>query len=759
MAIYHIDLENGNDANNGLSWGTAWKTITNGATAARVTSGDTVKISKSSDPVSIGNALWVDCPINGFPSPTSFNISSTTNTSPISVQITSDQPLVTGDIVVITGHNTNYTANGVWRITITGYRTFTLDNSVGVAVGGATGNGRMVTSKAIVLDTEQTQKIGHIAGGWIGVNDTTVSYATTLQKSGGNSLLCQLDATPRVSLLQAYSTIPLTNFSSKQKISFWMYNSVQVNLNNFYIALCSDTAGAVFVDKFKIPPTLSSNRPVNISIIRDGGGNLGSAIQSIALYTDTVQPSNSIGVRFDNFIASTLNGLSLDTLITKDGSQFGTGVDGFYGIQAINGKVVVLDNDTTTNSISGKGYASATGGTENVPTYVRGVFKTTTVSSVSTAVSTLNSNGTAYEFGYNVGTDIQDGLTILDGSNSLGYGLYSTNKTYYSMNNVCTCRYGYGMYMTGGGNSLFKNIPNTSNNANYGIWVSSCNNNVFENIGNLVNNNNNGLYLLNSYGNKIALKNAMGNLGNGINIQGSHFNKISSVLKVRNNNSQGVAFTQSNENEIENIVEISSNSSNALFFSGSAYNKVSNYLSFGNTSPSIYADCSNYIRNAEIQDASEVSQINGITWIYDNDKIPNNNWGFFNGGSFNIQSAVVHDTEPVAWKTTVGSSLRNVDRKIVFPLVEISGVQSTNLTVKAWVKKDHATNVQSRLVCYSDVALNIAEVSATKSDDTNWEQLTIVLNSSHPFPVFKIYLESWYSGGFSNTYVGKIVIL
>jgi len=44
----------------GSSWSDAWLTITNGASATRVQSGDEVRVSKTDDPVSIGNATWTD---------------------------------------------------------------------------------------------------------------------------------------------------------------------------------------------------------------------------------------------------------------------------------------------------------------------------------------------------------------------------------------------------------------------------------------------------------------------------------------------------------------------------------------------------------------------------------------------------------------------------------------------------------------------------------------------------------------------------
>jgi len=60
MGTYYIDHVNGDDGSDGLAWATAWKTITGGATAARTAPGDVIKIAKTPDPTSIGNATWTD---------------------------------------------------------------------------------------------------------------------------------------------------------------------------------------------------------------------------------------------------------------------------------------------------------------------------------------------------------------------------------------------------------------------------------------------------------------------------------------------------------------------------------------------------------------------------------------------------------------------------------------------------------------------------------------------------------------------------
>lgn len=58
MPNYYIDPVLGNDANNG-SLGSPWKTITSGATEARIAPGDEIRVKKSASPATFGfNATW-----------------------------------------------------------------------------------------------------------------------------------------------------------------------------------------------------------------------------------------------------------------------------------------------------------------------------------------------------------------------------------------------------------------------------------------------------------------------------------------------------------------------------------------------------------------------------------------------------------------------------------------------------------------------------------------------------------------------------
>jgi hypothetical protein len=61
MGIFYVDPVNGNDANAGTSWGTAWRTFFNGPTNPRINAGDTIKVAKSPDPVVLtNNVTWTN---------------------------------------------------------------------------------------------------------------------------------------------------------------------------------------------------------------------------------------------------------------------------------------------------------------------------------------------------------------------------------------------------------------------------------------------------------------------------------------------------------------------------------------------------------------------------------------------------------------------------------------------------------------------------------------------------------------------------
>lgn len=61
MATYYLDFEGGSDAADGTSYANRWLTVTNGATAARIAPGDTIRVMASKDATSLSqSASWTN---------------------------------------------------------------------------------------------------------------------------------------------------------------------------------------------------------------------------------------------------------------------------------------------------------------------------------------------------------------------------------------------------------------------------------------------------------------------------------------------------------------------------------------------------------------------------------------------------------------------------------------------------------------------------------------------------------------------------
>ena len=121
MAIFYIDLVNGNDSNSGVDWANAWKTFQLGATAARIAPGDEIRCAKSPDPELVGSATW--------------------------------QRVVTGDDVVFGTAPTKFIADGTSGWTTMGAGTVTNNQSTAWVIGRAAQGGglQIATSTATNL--------------------------------------------------------------------------------------------------------------------------------------------------------------------------------------------------------------------------------------------------------------------------------------------------------------------------------------------------------------------------------------------------------------------------------------------------------------------------------------------------------------------------------------------------------------------------------------------------------------------------------
>ena len=752
----------------GQSWTDAWKTITSGSTSARIAAGDKVRMAKSPDPTSVGiTAKWTDKPDT---LPTSKAIVASSNASPINVQVTS-HGYSTGDIVYIYSHATNLTANGMWRITYVDANNFTLDGSIGIGTGsgGTSTKINHMCAELTSAPTAHLKTIDRCEVAWTAANSSTVTKDVAQYKEGYGSAKI-VKSSPSNNTLYAYKTITSTDYSAYQKISFWIYNATAITAGQWNICLCSDTSGASVVDTFAIPAIPSINRWLCLTILSNSAGNLGSTIQSVALYSGA-SAGTTAAIYLDNILACTTSGLNLQSLISKNtlaqGSVSATGYanEGWYAIQGISedGKILRIDNVTNTlpsTNVAARGWGYS-GTTETVDLYYRETIKTNLVSAAGTAIQEPQASGSAvslieYQGGYDTSSSIQNGETHFDALNGFGYGIYATGKHYIKINylgfvraqrglyvtgsnywnipllsNITACEYGWvhncnfwtcdallnvnnnfnaGIQFTGDNfNNTFTKIVNLNNNWSYNLYLASGQSNTFTEIVNCFNANSYNIYLNASSDNIFNKISAEGYSSTGFYLNNSHANKFLEITSHTKNSYCGIQFVSSGNNTFQNCV---SNNGTAAISSNS---------------------CLNFFNNVTFSDSSLFS----FGSYYDSRFLSTNHGGSVGAvyigmyyGNITSDTTNRHTASGICWKLSPTNSMRDVTYPVRLKIATIACNTTAQVTVKAWVKKSHATDIGAKL-CLPAGQLGgpvTNTFSSAKADDTSYEELTLTFN-------------------------------
>jgi len=741
MATYYIHPETGNDANAGTSWAAPWRT-TNHTLAA----GDTVKVAKSPDPVSLG----VNGTFTGPPDtlPTAKSITSSTNTSPIQVTVSS-HGYSTGDVVIIYNHATNLTANGTWTITVVDANNFTLDGSTGIAAGSG-GSCVKINHMAIKMSANPgIQTITRCEQAWTAANGSTVTKDTSYYREGVASAKIAMTS-PAASTKYAYFTLPAAlNLSSFQAITFWLRNDTAITAGQWKICLCSDTTGDIIVDTFPIPAVPSTGYFLPLTITRSGGGNLGSSIASIALYSDTSPGSNS-GIYLDNILACQSPGLSLQSLITKDSQAIGI-TDGNYAIRHISedGKIIVIDNLVHDNAVVGltsRGYGYD-GTSETVALYRRETLKTPLASALSTQVNPIINSGTSgypitISGGWNPSTDTQDGETFIDGLTGLGYGIYASSQSYISISRISCVRYYDGVYFPAidnfnvnltnnlsctdacvSLNGVFKSSITVSkiNNVNFALYssnyCSACNLNIAK------------------IANNPAISILLSGLLSSVNLS---FNNI---INCTNYALQfgGGSSTFLRSRETANITGGS--------ISYCTYPVYINYLSGrirlygintdGRGTYGIYVSTvgSNYtegliLEKCTINETTEVyipsSCYDAVIYSTNHDNTADNHWAFYEGGYARTDASVVHTSPGLSWRICPTSTTRDANYPIRFKIASVLVKSGSQVTVSAWFRRDNTGLTMKLVVPANQIGGPSSQLEASMTAAANtWEQLSL----------------------------------
>lgn len=703
MATYYLDLENGNDASAGTSWATAWKTFTNGATAARIAPGDEIRVAKSANPTSIGNATWTS------------------------------------------------------------------------------------RSGTVTLATAQTATIDNCETAWTAANTATVGRVTTSPvKQGTYVAQIVTPASTATSTLYAYFAVGGAgglDLSAYQQITFWFWNNTTAvaDANRYTIRLCSDTAGVTAVDTFNIPAIPSTQRWVPITVARVGGGNLGNAIKSIALYTGTSSPGNSQQIRLDNISACTTSGLNLRSLISKNSSATWTSNDGWWSLQYVDGTDLRLTYDTNT-AVGSTTTIYYTEGTspETVTTYIRPAIPVTTMaSSLGGAIGTIQDSGTAgnlitFSGGWNTSNTTQDGMTFLDALNGLAY-YFTVSQSYIKLSNFGFTRVGRMASQSGTlSNFTIENIYVTS--ANNSVVTTTHSNSTMSNI--LSSGNLNGISFNNSDFSTISDIYTIGHSGLGLSISGNNAN--SSNIYIYNVGGSGFTTNQDMSNHKNITIKYagtgingggSNNSTSNIIINNSTtaisengFNNIYNKIT-ANTNTTLISTGNSSSINSRIYNITETgtttflgafnlsgTKPKNIAIDYINGSSSDSRYytNSFTGGGTTVgysvlqQTSVVHTAGGVAPQFNILNTNITSSTPASFPIARIAVNASSLVTVKCWVKKSHATDIAANIIvkAYEIVGVT-SDITAAKSADTNWEELTVTFTPTAK-GVVNIYGQAWW---------------
>ena len=734
MATYYLDFEGGNDTNNGTSFANRWKSLTSGATAARIAPGDEIRIMGSPEPTSLGqNGIWTSQALQATKS-----ITGATNATPISITCTA-HGYSTGDTVVITGVGGNTNANGTWEITSTGANTFTLDGSAGNAAYTSGGTVRLRNNTRVMLTTAVTQNIASTGPGrtaWTSSTNVTATLSTVNKEHVNSDSIAIANnfSTGRA----AYKTLSSTlNLSSYQQVSFWIQQTTGTvgAAGAVDLRLCSDTSGVTAVNTISIPALGATGRWMPVTV--DLGTNLGSSIQSIALYVNTDNGAQTF--LLNNIIAckarSADDSLTLTSLIGKN-----TSGETFWGIQSINGRRVMLDADTnaTPTSTTVRGYY---GTSETVTTYKRETIKLGPAAAVTTALQTIQDSGTdgspiTFSGGWDrTNMSTQNLETWLDGVNGNGWGILC-GQTFISLSKLAFVRLSQAF------------LPNSST-ANFGHILS------FLATNNHTTTSSTGALDINGKGVTCDLDFAVANSSTGFSTSAASGGNlkltVSSILSnggdgvYINSLSSGDLVTVASKNNADAGIELAINASGSVFLDCVT---EANTTGVQNNQRPMLAQFKNLLANDAVETAL-LSSASGAVFSHRHDQTDDNHKIFLGGALISSATDQRHTANGISWKIQPTSTNRNSCWPVVLSLAKVACAANSLVTVKAWMRRDN-TGLTMRLVCKGGQIAGVAnDVTASVTTTNAWEEETITFTPTEA-GVVEITAEAWGGTTFSG---------
>jgi hypothetical protein len=747
MAIFYLDFENGNDALDGTTFANRWKSITDGATFARIAPGDEIRIMGSPAPTSLGIlGTWTSRLFEGqkFLNSAAANPSGSTNTTPIVIGSNS-HGCTTGDTVIIYGHPGNTNANGVWEVTVIDADRFSLNGSSG---NGNPGNGGAFINKTnavIQLASPVTQNIASTGPGrsaWTASANVTTALSTTTKEGLESDQIAISDSF--ATGLAAYWALPSTlDLSGYEQVSFWIrqVSGTVGAAGAVDLRLCSDNAGVTAVNTVNIPNVATTGRWMPVTV--DLGTALGSSIQSIAFYVNTDNGAQTF--LLSNVIACKASGAADSLTLT---SLIGKNVDdeGWWCIQSINSTRIMLDGTSTHSdgptSTNARGYY---GTAETVNTWKRETTKldpSAPTASYLGGHQRINRGGSAagghitYSGGWDRSSMTTQNLeTWLDNLNAAQNRMFATNSAldYIIFNRLCGARADTFIAMARAFYEFRGLKASSVNTITENMWSPQLGRRIYLEM--------------------VYLASCTRIFSRTSNSFGPFVVKIGSVIGATG--AAGFHLPQLGNNS-ETIVEpipgtagIFANGANVDVYVGGSGTTIKNIRFTRNvqTEATCYAVNCLFDGSAEvIIDSGSLAQF----FSHNHDQVANNHKIFLDGGLISSATDQRKTASGISWKIQPTSTERNSSLPIRLSLAKVACAANSLVTVKAWMRRSD-TGLTMRLVCkggqINGVDNDVVDAMTAAAD--TWAEQTITFTPAET-GVVEITAESWGGTTFSG---------
>jgi hypothetical protein len=493
------------------------------------------------------------------------------------------------------------------------------------------------------------------------------------------------------------------------------------------LRLCSDAAGVTAVNTINIPALAATGRWMPVTV--DLGTDLGSSIQSIALYVNTDNGAQTF--LLSNIIAckasSEPDSLTLTSLIGKN-----TTGETFWGIQSINGTRVMLDADTnaTPTSLTVRGYY---GTSETVTTWKRETIKLGPAASSSTALQTIQEGGTdgnpiTYSGGWDrTAMSTQNLETWLDGVNGNGTAITGgSNISYISTSNIAVCRCTSANGSTISNSSL--GFIAVNNNTNGIVTPANGVRNLFA-LGHLAANSTAGISCSNDARNSFIVDKIVSNPTAITGVYGA-------IALVRS--ASGQAIIGNNNTGLQVTSGVFRNLSIEAGGTGATVTSANNYAEL------YLYKCSTFT------DPALPNGVDSSIFSQDHDNTSDNHKIFLTGAIISAATDQRNTASGISWKIQPNNTSRSSAWPVPLSLAKVACAANSLVTIKAWMRRSN-TGLTMRLVCKGGQIAGVASdvVDAMSAAADTWAEQTITFTPTE-VGVVEITAEAWGGTTFSG---------